>query len=46
MLIGALLDCMLTIPLALVVMLCMLQDRKSPPCKPIKIDFPPKPLQK
>ena len=30
MLIGALLDCMLTIPLALVVMLCMLQDRKRP----------------
>ena len=30
MLIGALLDCMLTMPLALVVMLCMLQDRKRP----------------
>ena len=30
MLIGALLDCMLTIPLALVVMLCMLQDRRRP----------------
>ena len=29
-LIGALLDCMLTIPLALVVMLCMLQDRRRP----------------
>ncbi len=30
MLIGALLDCMLIIPLALVVMLCMLQDRRRP----------------
>ena len=30
MLIGALLDFMLTMPLALVVMLCMLQDRKRP----------------
>ena len=30
MLIGALLDCMLTIPLALIVMLCMLQDRRRP----------------
>ena len=30
MLIGALLDCMLTIPLALVVMLCILQDRRRP----------------
>ena len=30
MLIGALLDCMLTIPLALVVMLCMLQDWRRP----------------
>ena len=30
LLIGALLDCMLTIPLTLVVMLCMLQDRRRP----------------
>ena len=30
MLIGALLDCILTIPLALGVMLCMLQDRRRP----------------
>ena len=30
MLIGALLDCMLTMPLAIVVLLCMLQDRKRP----------------
>ena len=30
MLIGALLDCMLTIPLTSVVMLCMLQDRRRP----------------
>ena len=30
MLIGALLDCLLTIPVALVVMLCMLQDRRRP----------------
>ena len=30
MLIGALLDCMLTVPLAIVVLLCMLQDRKRP----------------
>ena len=30
MLIGGLLDCLLTIPLALVVMLCMLQDRRRP----------------
>ena len=30
MLIGVLLDCMLAIPLALVVMLCMLQDRRRP----------------
>ena len=30
MLIGALLDCMLAIPLALIVMLCMLQDRRRP----------------
>ena len=30
MLIGALLDCILTIPLALIVMLCMLQDRQRP----------------
>ena len=30
MLIGGLLDCMLVIPLALVVMLCMLQDRRRP----------------
>ena len=30
MLIGALLDCMLMIPLTLVVMLCMLQDRQRP----------------
>ncbi|MBR6276052.1 MAG: AraC family transcriptional regulator [Prevotella sp.] len=30
MLIGALLDCMLTIPLALIVILCMLQDRRRP----------------
>ena len=30
MLIGALLDCMLMIPLTLVVMLCMLQDRRRP----------------
>ncbi len=30
MLIGGLLDCMLTIPLALIVMLCMLQDRRRP----------------
>ena len=29
-LIGALLDCMLTIPLTLIVMLCMLQDRQRP----------------
>ena len=29
-LIGGLLDCMLTIPLALIVMLCMLQDRQRP----------------
>ena len=29
-LIGGLLDCLLTIPLALVVMLCMLQDRRRP----------------
>ena len=32
LLIGALLDCMLTIPLTLVVMLCMLQDRRRPLC--------------
>jgi AraC-like DNA-binding protein len=30
LLIGALLDCMLAIPLALIVMLCMLQDRRRP----------------
>jgi AraC-like DNA-binding protein len=30
MLIGALLDCLLTMPLAIVVLLCMLQDRKRP----------------
>ena len=30
LLIGALLDCVLTIPLVLVVMLCMLQDRRRP----------------
>ena len=30
MLIGGLLDCLLTIPVALVVMLCMLQDRRRP----------------
>lgn len=30
MLFGALLDCLLTIPLALIVMLCMLQDRRRP----------------
>ena len=30
MLIGALLDCLLTVPLAIVVLLCMLQDRKRP----------------
>ena len=30
MLIGALLDCLLTIPVALVVMLCMLQDKRRP----------------
>ena len=30
MLIGGLLDCLLTIPLALIVMLCMLQDRRRP----------------
>ena len=30
LMIGALLDCLLTIPLALVVMLCMLQDRRRP----------------
>ena len=30
MLIGALLDCLLTIPVALVVMLCMLQDQRRP----------------
>ena len=30
MLTGALLDCLLTIPLSLVVMLCMLQDRRRP----------------
>ena len=30
MLIGGLLDCMLTIPLALIVMLCLLQDRRRP----------------
>jgi len=31
-LIGALLDCLLTIPVALVVMLCMLQDKRRPLC--------------
>ena len=30
MLIGGLLDCMLTVPLAIVVLLCMLQDRRRP----------------
>ena len=30
MLIGGLLDCLLTIPVALIVMLCMLQDRRRP----------------
>ena len=30
MLIGALLDCMLVVPLAIVIQLCMLQDRKRP----------------
>jgi AraC-like DNA-binding protein len=30
MLIGALLDCMMVIPLAIIVMLCMLQDRRRP----------------
>ena len=30
LLIGGLLDCMLTVPLAIVVMLCMLQDRRRP----------------
>ena len=30
LLIGSLLDCLLTIPLALIVMLCMLQDRRRP----------------
>ena len=30
MLIGGLLDCLLTIPMALVVMLCMLQDKRRP----------------
>ena len=30
MLIGGLLDCLLTIPLALIVMLCMLQDKRRP----------------
>ena len=30
MLIGALLDCLLTVPVALIVMLCMLQDRHRP----------------
>ena len=30
MLIGGLLDCLLTIPVALVVMLCMLQDKRRP----------------
>ena len=30
LMIGALLDCLLTIPLAFVVMLCMLQDRRRP----------------
>jgi len=30
MMIGGLLDCLLTIPLALIVMLCMLQDRRRP----------------
>ena len=30
LLIGALLDCMLTLPLTLIVMLCMLQDRRRP----------------
>ena len=30
LLIGGLLDCMLTVPLAIVVLLCMLQDRKRP----------------
>ena len=30
LLLGALLDCMLAIPLALIVMLCMLQDRRRP----------------
>ena len=32
LLIGALLDCVLTIPLVLVVMLCMLQDHRRPLC--------------
>ena len=32
MLIGGLLDCLLTIPVALVVMLCMLQDKRRPLC--------------
>ena len=31
-LIGGLLDCLLTIPVALVVMLCMLQDKRRPLC--------------
>ena len=30
MLIGGLLDCLLTVPVALIVMLCMLQDRRRP----------------
>ena len=30
MLIGALLDCMLVVPLAIIILLCMLQDRKRP----------------
>mgnify|MGYP006992083712 FL=1 len=30
MLIGGLLDCLLTIPVAIVVLLCMLQDRRRP----------------
>ena len=32
MLIGGLLDCLLTIPVALAVMLCMLQDKRRPLC--------------
>ena len=32
MLVGGLLDCLLVIPLAIIILFCMLQDRRSPAC--------------